>query len=170
MTLTIADLLERSEAFGDLSTEERDALESAMTVRVYPDKHLFTEEGKRGKDIYFILSGRVLVQKRKASGRGHEIVKTVSPGSIIGIIALVDPGPRTATCQAIGPVTAASLPESVYLTVKTFSSPLGHGLQLALARQLAMDLSKLTKYTVEGLKSSDPNFTKKRLKAYLSSA
>jgi CRP/FNR family cyclic AMP-dependent transcriptional regulator len=52
------------------------------------------EEGKPGSVMYVILDGEVEILK------GESLITTIGPGGIIGEMALIDAGPRSATARA----------------------------------------------------------------------
>jgi CRP/FNR family transcriptional regulator, cyclic AMP receptor protein len=52
------------------------------------------EEGKSGSVMYVILDGEVEILK------GESLITTIGPGGIIGEMALIDAGPRSATARA----------------------------------------------------------------------
>ncbi|MEJ2108195.1 MAG: cyclic nucleotide-binding domain-containing protein [Acidiferrobacteraceae bacterium] len=115
--MDISEFLLSNPLFDTFDRTEAQALARAMTTVTYPDGHVFLHEGKKGDACYLILEGDVSVTRMATEGRGIEHVRTMGPGELFGLIALVDHGKRAATCTAIA-----------------------HHFQYVIARQLARDL------------------------------
>jgi CRP/FNR family cyclic AMP-dependent transcriptional regulator len=57
------------------------------------------KEGSHGRSVYIMSSGRVEISK---VARGKKvIIETLGPGAIFGMMALIDPSPRSATVIAL---------------------------------------------------------------------
>lgn len=94
------DLLVRVSIFADLGERELDALLDVTATRRLAAKEVLCRKGEPGNQLYGVLSGRIKVM---AGGRdGKEFVFGVmGPGDVIGEIAVVDSGPRSATMIAL---------------------------------------------------------------------
>lgn len=101
-------LLERIEIFADLDDRERDALLEMTATRRVASKEVLCRKGDPGNQLYGVLSGRLKVM---AGGKdGKEFVFSVmGPGEVIGEIAIVDSGPRSATVIALEPSNLMTL-------------------------------------------------------------
>jgi CRP-like cAMP-binding protein len=64
------------------------------------------QAGEMGKSLYVVLDGeaRITVQEAQAA-REFEVAR-LGPGDVFGEMALVEPGPRTATVEAVAPFRA----------------------------------------------------------------
>jgi CRP/FNR family cyclic AMP-dependent transcriptional regulator len=104
-------------------------LELAETVTLSDGDVLF-EQGDTGEALYRIVEGDVEISVLSSEGRKLTL-DIMRPGAILGEIALFDPGPRTATVTALGPVRLQRIRNS--------------DLQRELARspELAVDLVRL---------------------------
>jgi CRP/FNR family cyclic AMP-dependent transcriptional regulator len=138
--MDISGFLIADPLFNSFSASEIDILARAMSTSHYPDGHVFIKEGERGDAFYLILDGEVSVTRKSATERGAEHIRTLGPGELFGLIALVDHGKRAATCTAIGEVTAAVLPVSAFDLLFQSNAPIAHHFQYVIARQLAHDL------------------------------
>tara|TARA_B110000495_G_scaffold57007_1_gene48282 strand:+ start:2357 stop:2704 length:348 start_codon:yes stop_codon:yes gene_type:complete len=69
------------------------------------------EEGEESYDAYIIMKGEVDVSKN-----GKHII-TLEENNIFGEIALVDRGPRTATCTAKTNVTLGQVTRDTYISL-----------------------------------------------------
>ena len=144
--MTLRDSLKQSPVFADFSESECEALERAMTISDYPDGHLFVSEGdarmSHSEDsMYVIIDGEVSVTISRENS-DFATIGTMRTGSVFGILALIAPDVRAATCSASGPVKAASLNKSAFDYLFRSHAPLAFKFQFALARQLARDLRK----------------------------
>ena len=95
-----------------------------------PAGTVLMEEGRRGRDAFVVLSGSLVVRR---AGRK---LATLGPGGIVGELALLDDGPRTATvvCASDARVFALSAPDfrAVYDDVPAVAN----GLLSALAERV----------------------------------
>jgi CRP-like cAMP-binding protein len=126
--------------FAEFTADDLAGLKPVLRVSSYPDGHSFMREGERGDALYLILEGQVLVT-RTLQARGEEqIICLMGPGDMFGVIALIDDGPRCATCKAVGEVSAARLEACEFRALFAADVPFAHRFQYLLARQLANDL------------------------------
>jgi CRP-like cAMP-binding protein len=65
-------------------------------------------EGDGAQDLLFLLEGRARVLKRDHAGRDREIGSWFPP-ALLGGLAVVDGGPRSATCVIAAPSLVAAL-------------------------------------------------------------
>ena len=141
--MDITEFLISSPLFKSFSQSELDALAQALMVERYPDGHVFMKEGQRGDAMYLILDGKVSVTRLNRHDRTVEHIHTMEKGELFGLIALIDHGKRTATCTAVGEVTAAALLVSAFELLYDSDAPIAHHFQYLVARQLAHDLRAL---------------------------
>lgn len=99
--------------FASLSNDELELLVSVFTEHAFPTGHVIAREGTPGFGFFVIESGTAEV-----TVRGQERT-TYGPGDHFGEIALLDPGPRSAT------VTASSDMKAYMLSAMEFR-PLVH--------------------------------------------
>lgn len=87
--------------FSRLDGAQRRALAQVLTERRYAPGASIFAEGEPGWQCAFIISGAVRVQVKLADGsEGHKDINTMGPGEVFGEVALIDGGPRSATCLA----------------------------------------------------------------------
>jgi CRP-like cAMP-binding protein len=91
-------------------------------------------EGEEGDAAYFISSGAVQVQ------RSGQPLAQLQPGEVFGMVALMDGGPRSATCVTEGPTRLLRLArpdfEALFSSANRFAFQLVEG----MARQLVKNL------------------------------
>ena len=141
--MSLKTFLAQHDSFGGLSEDDRDHMIQACEVREFPDGHALIREGDHRDAVYFILDGLIEVQVNKPKGASFATDRVMGPGEIVGLVAIVDRGRRSATCTARGPVKVAVLSlEGANLLVNT-RARISCAFQYALAEQLAHDARSL---------------------------
>lgn len=135
-----ADFLNTVPAFESFTRQDIDLLEKSMTVRDFPDDHMFVRQGESADAMYLIVQGDVVIRRRRETGIGFETLGRLGPGEIFGLVSLIDRGPRTADCIADGPVRAAMLPYGAFQLLFKANARVGYHFQQLIARQLVHDL------------------------------
>lgn len=96
----IVSLLSQSVAFSGSERRDVEALVDAGKEVTYPDGWPFVQEGTPADACYILLSGTARVF------HGRQEIAVLGIGDIIGEMALVEGGRRTATVSASSPVRA----------------------------------------------------------------
>jgi CRP-like cAMP-binding protein len=87
-------------AFGDWEPSQLAALEGLGNFETFQPGHTVIEAGSEGnRDLFIIVSGELEVYRR-AEDREHRIA-LVTAGSLLGEMAFVDGGPRSASVRAL---------------------------------------------------------------------
>jgi CRP-like cAMP-binding protein len=68
--------------------------------KTYEPKQIIIKEGDYGKDVYLIISGKVVVAEKLSTSNKYKILATLGPGEIFGEMAMIDGQPRSATLVA----------------------------------------------------------------------
>lgn len=89
-----------------------------------------TRQGDIGREAFVLLDGTVEVR------RDDRPVAELGPGAVIGELALLDGGPRTATAVATSDVTVLVLTRPAFNAVLDEIPTLAHRLLVTLARRL----------------------------------
>jgi CRP/FNR family cyclic AMP-dependent transcriptional regulator len=116
-----------------------DALAASMAVRLYPKGHTFIWQGEQGQALYVIMDGAVMMS-RGGNTADHKQDRELRAGEVFGLLSLIDNLPAAATCTALEPVTAASLPRAEFNELFDAAPPVGHHILYMVAIQLARDL------------------------------
>ena len=74
---------------------EHNFLIDATRERLAVGSPLF-EEGEHGEELFVVVKGRVLLSRRTQAGE-NVAVATIQAGGVLGEIALLQPGPRSAS-------------------------------------------------------------------------
>jgi CRP-like cAMP-binding protein len=67
--------------------------------RIYPKGEFIFREGDEGQEMFYILAGRVRVEKK--AGRVRKVLAELGPGEYFGEMAALIQVPRTATAHAV---------------------------------------------------------------------
>lgn len=110
------------------------------------------DEGQKSSDLFVILEGRVNVYTDK----GDKLAES-GPGTVLGEVALVDDGPRSATAVCVGQVRYARLPAATLRKYMSNNREAGFIMLANLSRVLSMRLRN-TNAVMEDLRAqtSDP--------------
>jgi CRP-like cAMP-binding protein len=88
----------------------------------FPPGHVLIKQGERGKVAWLIIEGDVEIYT--AGDDGAKRLARVSSRHMVGEMALIDNGLRTATVVAKTPVTAAELPRNMFEKMLAGCEPL----------------------------------------------
>jgi small-conductance mechanosensitive channel/CRP-like cAMP-binding protein len=138
------DMLERSDLFGMLGAEERQALASHFEeVRMEPGEALF-HEGDVPQYLFLMASG--VVEITKAGPSGPHVVHRMSPGESLGAVGLITGSSYGATAKALTPVRVFRMDKASVAAAIVATPQLAAGLEalaeqgrVALARDAAAD-------------------------------
>jgi CRP-like cAMP-binding protein len=96
-------LLANVALFSACTDKELDRLARHAEIVDFRAGEVLMTEGETGHEFYAIIDGEVGVTT------GGETVAKLGPGAYVGEMALLDPGPRTATVTALGDTQAVLL-------------------------------------------------------------
>lgn len=99
-------------------------------------------EGEHGDAAFFILEGEVTV------GRNGQTLARMGPGHMFGIIAVIDDGPRAASCVTSGPATLLRLSNPDFDALFAQGNRFAYQLVDSVARQLVGHLRAANKLLV----------------------
>jgi cAMP-dependent protein kinase regulator len=149
------EFLQTTATFSELSERELAVLEKSLRVDRFPADHCLIREGEKGHTFYILMEGKVQVLRRRPSGHGIEVLETLGPGDVFGLMTLIDFQPRASSCRTLTPVTVASLPYSAFFLLYTSHQVLAEHFQYVLARQLVRDLRHVNEGLRAALSSGD---------------
>ncbi len=125
------DSLLRALAPDQLDTLLRDA----STRDLSPGEAIIAQGDEDGDFAVVVLTGGLKITMVSASG--HEIILNYcGPGELVGEIAMLDSGPRTATVSAVVPSSVLLLPSGTFLAAATASPASAAGVMRELARRV----------------------------------
>jgi CRP-like cAMP-binding protein len=100
-------------------------------------------QGDDGNALIILLEGQARITVYSANGR-EIVLEYAGPGTVLGEIALLDGGARTASVIAMGPLKYLILPRAVFESVMASN----HRIALRIMKELASRLRK-TNQTIE---------------------
>jgi CRP-like cAMP-binding protein len=98
--MELEKILRGVELFDGLNKSELTEIGSICQKRVFEKGDLLAIEGQIGNDLFIVVDGVVEVEINSTNDP-PEVVVNLGTGQIIGEMALVDQGPRSATVRAI---------------------------------------------------------------------
>jgi CRP/FNR family transcriptional regulator, cyclic AMP receptor protein len=132
------DVLARVPLFAGLSKRQRQAMARVCSSRRWPAESRVVVEGSRDQFCFIIVDGTVDVHRA-----GHLLAK-LGPGEFFGEIALLDPGPRSATVTTTSEVLAVELSRKAFVDVAAGDPQILLGMLEALARRVREATEKVS--------------------------
>ncbi len=129
--------------FDDFSSREIAQIAGAMTERVVYNGEVLMLANERPDRLLVVLEGSVEVSK--VEDGVDRVLALLGPGSLVGLVALLDRGRRAATCTARGKGRVAEMPRDAFDLLQQSNAPLADKFQYAVARQLAHDVKQMTR-------------------------
>jgi CRP-like cAMP-binding protein len=132
-------------ALRDSDPEALKRLAVALQEHAYADGQLVFAEGDPGDSMYFILEGRVRIEKRAQAT--HAVTKTLTvleTGDYFGEMALFDQKPRSASAVAAGPARILRLPKAGFDEVQRQNPDAGMNVLFAFIRTSSDRIRRLS--------------------------
>lgn len=105
MATLLRTALTRLDLFAQARPEDLDAITALAVERRFQDGETIFSRGQQGEGMLVVLQGRIRLSIVSAEGR-ELILREAEAGDVIGEIAAIDGGRRTADAVAVGPVIA----------------------------------------------------------------
>lgn len=102
-TITPAELLARVPLLADLEASELERIAQVAVPRSYPKGARVFHEGDESDACYVIRSGEVRVTREHSDGRAIALA-TLGPGELVGELAMLDGGVRSASLEALSDI------------------------------------------------------------------
>ena len=138
-TSELARILRATELFASVPSEDLEAVAAASRLRVFRRGQIVFTAGQTGDTVMVVVSGRLKVVVRSADG-GELTLTIVQPGGVVGELAAVDGGPRSADAETLEESRLLLVPREVVQDICARVP----AASLALARSLAVTLRRLT--------------------------
>lgn len=123
-------LLGRVPLFAACSDKELDRLARHAEIVEFAAGDTLMDEGQPGQEFFVVVDGEVGVT------RGNQTVAKLGPGAYVGELALLDPGPRTATVTALRDTAAVLLGSREFYAAVDESPALARKLLAGMAHRL----------------------------------
>jgi CRP/FNR family cyclic AMP-dependent transcriptional regulator len=111
-----ADILRASPAFGGLDDQSLKALEVLCVNRRFQAGQTVFRQGETGTALFGVISGKIRVSVSSEDGQELHL-NLIEPGEIVGEIAFIDGGPRTATGTAAAATTCFTIARAPFFKV-----------------------------------------------------
>ncbi|MFN3424679.1 MAG: Crp/Fnr family transcriptional regulator [Novosphingobium meiothermophilum] len=131
----LAEALTAQSLFADCEEAELSDIIARGQVRTFKPGHVLISQGEEGSTLFIVLKGLARVSMVAANGR-EIILDYAEPGHVLGEIAFLDGGERTATVEAIEPVEALVLTRAAFSEIIERHKGLALRLLKAMARRL----------------------------------
>jgi CRP/FNR family transcriptional regulator len=119
-----------------LTDEELERLIPHLTERRFKPRQILFATGDPAERVYLILRGRVKIYQVADNGK-EIILDLVGKGDVVGDMAIVEDGERTATAQAIEETMAVSISWEDFSHLMQQSPRLGFAMMELMAHRLA---------------------------------
>lgn len=136
-------ILRATPIFRRLTTEDRQMIAHASTVRRYAKGATIFEQGSPSEAFYTIASGRVKVLKMTPAGKDL-ILEVFGPGDPLGAVATYDGRPFPASAVAMEDTTCLLIPRTVFFRLLEQQPTLVRGLLAGLTVRLVELTNRLT--------------------------
>ncbi|WP_068075843.1 Crp/Fnr family transcriptional regulator [Novosphingobium lentum] len=131
----LAETLASQSLFADCEHDELSDIILRGHLRSFKRDQEMMAQGEQGDVLFIVLSGLARVSMIAANGR-EIILDYAEPGSVLGEIAFLDGGERTASVHAIDPVEVLSLSRTSFADIIHRHQGLAMRVLKAMARRL----------------------------------
>ena len=137
-----ASLLRGQDALAELSLRDARCVTTYARLLRCPQGQVLTREGERGGNSFMllVLDGEVTVETMVAHRSEGVVLSVLGPGHLLGETALLDGGPRTATCVATTPVIGAGLSRNALRRLMAAEPEVGARLLASVGHRMAQRL------------------------------
>lgn len=131
----LAEALTAQSLFADCEQAELSDIIARGNVRTYKPGQELMAQGEQGRTLFIVIRGLARVSMLAANGR-EIILDYAEAGHVLGEIAFLDGGERTASVIAIDPVEALVLTKTAFAEIIDKHKGLSLRLLKAMARRL----------------------------------
>ena len=129
-------LRQLSKVLNVLSDEELERLIPLLTERNFKPRQVIFQAGDPAERVFLLLKGRVKIYQVAENGK-EIILDVVGKGGVVGDMAIVEDGERTACAAAIDETVAVSISWEDFSHLMQQSPRLGFAMMELMARRLA---------------------------------
>lgn len=131
----LAEALTAQSLFADCEEAELSDIIARGQVRTFKPGQMLMSQGEQGATLFIVLKGLARVSMVAANGR-EIILDYAEPGHVLGEIAFLDGGERSATVEVIDPIEALVLTRGAFSDIIEKHKGLALRLLKAMARRL----------------------------------
>jgi len=137
------------ELFRDCSEAERRRVEERCRWRKYQPQDVVIDRGADTHEVHFVVSGRVRVVDQSASGREVSF-EDIDAGGIVGELAAIDGGERSASVVAVEPTVTAALDARTFLNVMRDHPDVAEAMMRRLTRMVRQASGRIMELSTLG--------------------
>lgn len=135
--MELLNIIKRAELFHGLSDKQLERVAGISAREAYRRGDVICNQGDKGDKMYIISSGQVEIVVRSRKGSTTPVLY-LGEGQVVGEMALIDEGTRSATVVAADDDTVVySIPSADFTRLCQEDTGIGY----VMMRNLAMDLS-----------------------------
>lgn len=140
-------LMRQTTALSELSAKDTQCIVTYMRLMHCAEGGMLLREGEQDNagDMLLILQGEVTVENVVANRKAPVVVSVLGPGHLIGEMALLDGGPRTATCIATTALVGAVLSRNAMRRLMTDEPQVAAKLLTAILFRMTQRLRDATR-------------------------
>jgi len=139
--------LQDTDLFRGLAVKDAVSLACCFVERTCTADQVLFEEGSVGDALLVLLDGVYELTREGTQGRVH--LAYAEPGTLLGQVSLVDPGPRTATLRALEDGRYAVLDAGTFGKLWYSDGAAAAKIQLTLARVAVAELRNANRQLLE---------------------
>lgn len=129
------DVLAKAGLFQDVDPEAINALTAEIEYVDVVRGQIIFQEGEPGDSLYIVLAGKIKIGRKSPDGR-ENLVAIMGPSDQFGELSVFDPGPRTATAQAVTDARLARVAKSALQSWTSTRPEIADRLLQVIARRL----------------------------------
>ncbi len=134
-----AERLKPLDYFRGMRESEIEVVAGAMREDAWWEGSMVVQQGDQRGSVYFVLDGQIRIERRQENGEIVEVGR-LGPGSVFGILGVLDGVARAASCVAQGTVRCAIMDRTDFLDLMQGTTPLALRFQMSVLRCLARDI------------------------------
>lgn len=142
--------------FAGLQRHDLLELLAAGRIVTYKGGNVLFRQGEMGDEAFVVDEGHLEVVAQAEAG--EMVLAILQPGSVVGEVALLSPGPRTATVRAIGPGRLWGLNRKAWDTLVAARAPAAMLMAQRMAEMLASRLRATSALVQDTVLSADDGF------------
>jgi CRP-like cAMP-binding protein len=159
---TTATLLQESDWFGILASEDRDLLSEYLEEIWFATGDHLIKQGDDPQALFIIASGTVEITD---TSMGEKLIFRLGPGGSLGAVGMITGAPYGATATALTPVTAYRLDRVAVSKAITRKPELVQSLEILAKRGLEMQRSDVVAHPNDHI--NEPELFLSKLRSFL---
>lgn len=141
--------LQRIEVFQALDADALNRLAAVLVEETYTDGDIISAEGDPGDSMYFILRGRIRIEKSARPGGGvQKTLAVLEAGDYFGEMALLEELPRSASASAEGSAVVARLSKTAFDRIHEESTQAGMRVLFAMLCTSSERIRRLSTHVI----------------------